>query len=79
VDLNGFTAGGRPEIFGFRPAPLQMSYLGWPGSTGAAYIDFNLMDPVVQPVDDTACSSAGDGRYKPALCLRCTHKTFVIK
>lgn len=31
VDLMGFTDGGRLEVFALRPAPLQVSYLGFPG------------------------------------------------
>ena len=49
VDLGGFTTGGRPRIFSARAAPLQVSYLGYPGTLGASYIDYLLADPVVIP------------------------------
>ena len=55
VDLNGFTNGGRPEIFALRPAALQLGYLGWPATSGSerAY-DWQLMDTVLAPPDAPA-------------------------
>jgi predicted O-linked N-acetylglucosamine transferase (SPINDLY family) len=44
VDLNGFTEGGRLGILARRPAPLQPSYMGYPGSSGAPYIDYLIAD-----------------------------------
>ena len=49
IDLGGFTTGGRPRIFSARAAPLQVSYLGYPGTLGAPYIDYLMADPVVVP------------------------------
>ena len=49
VDLKGFTREGRPGIFSCRAAPLQVSYLGYPGTMGAAYIDYLIADPIVVP------------------------------
>jgi predicted O-linked N-acetylglucosamine transferase (SPINDLY family) len=40
IDLKGFTQDGRPGIFALRCAPLQVSYLGYPGTMGAPYIDY---------------------------------------
>ncbi len=40
IDLKGYTVGCRSEIFAFRPAPVQASYLGYPGSMGADFIDY---------------------------------------
>jgi predicted O-linked N-acetylglucosamine transferase (SPINDLY family) len=40
IDLNGHTADGRPGIFAARAAPIQVSHLGFPGSSGADYIDY---------------------------------------
>ena len=51
VDLNGYTRGGRPEIFAFRPAPVQVNYLGYPGTLGADFIDYIIADPIVLPFD----------------------------
>ncbi len=52
VDLKGHTGEGRPEIFALRPAPVQVNYLGYPGSTGADFIDYILADRVVIPEAD---------------------------
>ena len=49
VDLMGFTANGRPGIFAFRAAPIQVSYLGYSGTMGADYIDYIVADPIVIP------------------------------
>ena len=43
-DLDGYTHGGRPEIFAFRPARTQALAAGMPGTTGAPYMDFLLTD-----------------------------------
>lgn len=51
VDLKGFTSDSRPEIFAFRPAPIQVSYLGYPGTTGTPFLDYVLADPIVLPFD----------------------------
>ena len=40
IDLNGHTADGRPGIFAARAAPIQLSHLGFPGTSGADYIDY---------------------------------------
>lgn len=44
VDLKGFTESGRLGILAHRPAPVQVSYLGYPGSVGADYIDYIVAD-----------------------------------
>jgi predicted O-linked N-acetylglucosamine transferase (SPINDLY family) len=51
VDLGGFTSGGRPHIFSMRPAPVQVSYLGYPGTSGSPVIDYILADEIVIPAD----------------------------
>ena len=52
VDLNGHTRGGRLGIFSFRPAPIQAAYLGFPGTTGADFIDYIITDRIVTPEED---------------------------
>ena len=47
VDLKGFTRDGRPGIFAHRCAPVQVSYLGYPGTTGADFMDYVIADQVV--------------------------------
>jgi predicted O-linked N-acetylglucosamine transferase (SPINDLY family) len=51
VDLNGLTRGGRPGVLAYRPAPVQVAYLGYAGTTGAAFIDYVLADATVLPFD----------------------------
>lgn len=49
VDLKGFTQDMRFEIFSYRCAPVQVSWLGYPGTTGADYMDYVIADKVVLP------------------------------
>jgi len=51
VDLMGFTQDARPGILAFRPAPIQVSYLGFAGTMGAAYVDYVIADRRVLPPD----------------------------
>ena len=51
VDLQGHTRGQRLPIFARRPAPVQVAFLGYPGSTGAPYIDYLVGDPLVTPLE----------------------------
>jgi predicted O-linked N-acetylglucosamine transferase (SPINDLY family) len=52
IDLKGHTPSGRPGILAARPAPVQASYLGFPGTTGAPFIDYLLADAIVVPPAD---------------------------
>jgi predicted O-linked N-acetylglucosamine transferase (SPINDLY family) len=54
VDLKGYTRDSRPDILAWRPAPLQVSYLGYPGTLGAPYIDAVLLDAVLATPGDEA-------------------------
>jgi protein O-GlcNAc transferase len=49
IDLMGFTEGSRTEILAQRAAPIQVNYLGFPGTMGANYIDYLIADHVVIP------------------------------
>jgi len=49
VDLMGFTQDSRLGCFAYRCAPVQVSYLGYPGTTGAGYMDYVVADRVVIP------------------------------
>jgi predicted O-linked N-acetylglucosamine transferase (SPINDLY family) len=51
VDLNGHTQGARPAILAHRPAPIQVTYLGYAGTVGADFIDYILADDTVLPLD----------------------------
>lgn len=49
VDLKGYTQDARPGIFALRAAPIQINYLGFPGTMGADYIDYLIADPILIP------------------------------
>ncbi|MGH6962520.1 MAG: tetratricopeptide repeat protein, partial [Dongiaceae bacterium] len=49
VDLNGYTQDHRLGIAALRPAPIIATYLGFPGSSGASFIDYAIVDRVVAP------------------------------
>ena len=51
VDLAGHTASSRTAILAYRPAPIQVSYFGFPGTSGAEFIDYVIADQVVLPLD----------------------------
>jgi protein O-GlcNAc transferase len=51
VDLNGHTQGSRQGILSHRPCPVQVTYLGYPGPSGADYVDYVIADPIVLPSD----------------------------
>jgi protein O-GlcNAc transferase len=52
VDLTGYTDGFRAGIFARRAAPIQVAYLGYPGTLGAPYMDYLLADRNVVPEAD---------------------------
>jgi predicted O-linked N-acetylglucosamine transferase (SPINDLY family) len=49
IDLNGYTTHARPEIFVLRPAPIQISWLGYLGTLGAAWYDYVITDRFATP------------------------------
>ena len=44
IDLSGYVRHARPGILALKPAPIQVSYLGFPGTQGAAWIDYTMLD-----------------------------------
>jgi predicted O-linked N-acetylglucosamine transferase (SPINDLY family) len=48
-DLRGWGGGGAPEVLAMRPAPVQVNWLAYPGTTGAPWIDYVLADRFVLP------------------------------
>ena len=51
VDLKGYTVGDRLGIMAQRPSPVQVTWLGYPGTTGARFIDYLIADPIIVPAD----------------------------
>jgi predicted O-linked N-acetylglucosamine transferase (SPINDLY family) len=51
VDLKGYTQNTRSEILALRPAPIQVNYLGYPGTLGAKYVDYILADRTIIPTE----------------------------
>lgn len=49
IDLQGQTSGARPNILGYRPAPIQITYLGLPATTGLPSIDYVIADRFLVP------------------------------
>ena len=52
IDLKGWTQGNRLAICAHRPAPVQATYLGFPGTTGAPFLDYAIVDRTVLPPDE---------------------------
>ena len=53
IDLKGYTTDARTEILAARPAPIQVNYLGYPGTMGADFIDYIIADKFIAPMDQT--------------------------
>lgn len=49
IDLKGWTTGARPQILAGRPAPVVAQWLGHPGTMGAPWIGYAIVDPIVAP------------------------------
>jgi predicted O-linked N-acetylglucosamine transferase (SPINDLY family) len=76
VDLAGHTKSNRIEVFAMKPAPIQMSYLGYPGTTGLSQIDYRITDSWADP--------PGEGKYyaeqlvRMPNCFLCYHPDLQI-
>jgi predicted O-linked N-acetylglucosamine transferase (SPINDLY family)/glycosyltransferase involved in cell wall biosynthesis len=77
IDLAGYTEYSCPDLFALHPAPIQINYLGYPGTLGATYIDYILTDAVLTPPEETAyftetcvylphCYQINDNQQQPA-------------
>ena len=49
IDLKGYTEGSRSKIFSYRLSPIQINYLGYPGTMGSKYIDYIIADKTTIP------------------------------
>lgn len=49
INMNGYTEGAQNEIFALRPAPIQVSWFGYLGTSGAPFIDYLITDKVCSP------------------------------
>lgn len=69
IDLKGFTLGTRTEILTYRPAPVQVNYLGFPGTLGGDVCDYIVTDHFVTPAQSAANYSEAfaylPGSYQP--------------
>lgn len=51
VNMNGYTKGARNEIFALKPAPIQVMWLGYPGTSGAPFMDYIITDKITSPIE----------------------------
>ncbi|MHB1059191.1 MAG: O-linked N-acetylglucosamine transferase, SPINDLY family protein [Rhodanobacter sp.] len=49
LDLDGYRRARMPEVFAYRAAPVQVNWMAYPGTTGAAYMDYVIADHIVLP------------------------------
>jgi predicted O-linked N-acetylglucosamine transferase (SPINDLY family) len=69
LDLSGHTDGNRLTAFALKPAPIQITYLGYPNTTGVATIDYRLVDPITDPPGSEQYASEQLLRIEP--CFLC--------
>lgn len=69
IEMKGYTLGSRLTVMADRPAPIQVAWLGYPGTTGVDYLDYIIGDPVVTPLssqaDYTECIAQMPHCYQP--------------
>jgi protein O-GlcNAc transferase len=70
VDLSGHTQGNRLDVFAARPAPLQLTGIGYPGSTGLTAFDGRLCDAITDPVGDERFSTEPPFRLPAFHCYQ---------
>jgi protein O-GlcNAc transferase len=72
LNLNGHSRSGNMDIFSLRPAPIQVSYLGFASTTGADYVDYIITDRIASPPDH-AHAYTEQLCYMPKTYFSCDH------
>jgi len=75
VDLKGYTQDARTEILEYRPCPIQVNYLGYPGSMGSRVMDYIIGDKTVTPLSDAAFFSEKIVQLPDSYQVNDTHRT----
>ncbi len=55
IELGGHTAGTRLNVCAYRPAPVQLNWLGYPGTTGLSAVEYRIVDAVTDPCGESEC------------------------
>ena len=71
VDLKGYTGGSRIELFARRLAPVQIGFLGYPGTSGADFMDYMIADQVVLPPEKWESQATEKPLYLPCYQPNC--------
>ena len=70
VDLTGHTAFNRLDVFALHPAPVQVTWIGYPNTTGLNTVEYRITDSIVDPEDSKQCFSETLVRV-PDSCFLC--------
>lgn len=76
LDLDGYCRARKPEVFAYRPTPLQVSWLAYPGTTGADFMDYVIADRFVLP-EELQPHFSEKVSYLPR-CYQCTDPTRIV-
>lgn len=73
VDLSGHTARNRLPLFSLKPAPVQVTWLGYPDATGLAAMDYRFTDPICDPPPPQSEAEGGAGPRPTESLIRLPH------